>query len=500
MFCELADPRTLFEQTWDLLSEDITYQCQKEARFNNALLPPELPRELLLHELQRLLETYSSSLSHFGLPLPTFDASHLKLPSQVARETPLSSAQIERPPVFSDLNPQQATAFEKILSSVTGGTGTFYFLYGHGGTGKTFLYKTLVAAVSELNRKCVVVASSGIAATLLPNAVTAHSRFKIPLDIDQTSTCTVRKGTQLAKTLAEADLIIWDEAPMIHRLSFEAVDRTLCDIMNVPFAGEGYRPFGGKTVLLGGYFRQTLPVVPNAGREESVDSSLTRSHLWNYCTVLHLSTNMRLTFDGMSFADWTLSIGNGQIPTKSFNKKAIVTPTNKNVTDINKHMLQQVPGKVHTYFSADTIHSDSNDCARLDAEYPTEFLNTLSFSGFPDHDISLKIFAPIMLLRNLNPDIGLCNGTRIMVTYLSTYVIKGLIMGGTYDGSVVVIPRIIVNINDHNWPFVLKRRQFPNSSLLRHDDQQESRTNIGSCGRLPSEAGVQPWAIIGCCF
>ncbi|CAI0458101.1 unnamed protein product [Linum tenue] len=324
--------------------------------------------------------------------------------------------------------------------------------------------------------------------------------------------------------------------------------------MNVPFAGEGYRPFGGKTVLLGGYFRQTLPVVPNAGREESVDSSLTRSHLWNYCTVLHLSTNMRvtsdlpnqqLTFDGMSFADWTLSIGNGQIPTKSFNKnqpsdwisipeplllqpgshptsticdeiytdfqaksyrasyltsRAIVTPTNKNVTDINKHMLQQVPGKVHTYFSADTIHSDSNDCARLDAEYPTEFLNTLSFSGFPDHDISLKIFAPIMLLRNLNPDIGLCNGTRIMVTYLSTYVIKGLIMGGTYDGSVVVIPRIIVNINDHNWPFVLKRRQFPNSSLLRHDDQQESRTNIGSCGRLPSEAGVQPWAIIGCCF
>ncbi|CAI0422799.1 unnamed protein product [Linum tenue] len=66
-----------------------------------------------------------------------------------------------------------------------------------------------------------------------------------------------------------------------------------------------------------------------------------------------------------------------------------------------------------------------------------------------------------MLLRNLNPNIGLCNGTRIMVTYLSTYVIKELIMGGTYDGSVVAIPRIVVNINDHNWPFVLKRRQFP---------------------------------------
>ncbi|CAI0426271.1 unnamed protein product [Linum tenue] len=277
----------------------------------------------------------------------------------------------------------------------------------------------------------MIVASSGIAATLLPNASTAHSRFKIPLEIDQTSTCSIRKGTRLATSLAEADLIIWDEAP-----------------------GEGYKPFGGKTVLLGGDFRQTLPVVPNAGREESVDSSLTRSYLWNFCTVLHLSRNMRVNsaainqqtiFDGMTFADWTLAIGNGQIHGSSFKKdqppdwipippvcllppsseptsticdhiytdfsrsyhqasyltaRAIVTPTNKNVTEINDHMLERVRGRTHSYFS----------------------------------EIGLKIFAPVMLLRNLNPEIGLCNGTRIMVTYLTTYVIKGLIMGGAYAG------------------------------------------------------------------
>ncbi|CAI0399972.1 unnamed protein product [Linum tenue] len=124
-------------------------------------------------------------------------------------------------------------------------------------------------------------------------------------------------------------------------------------------------------------------------------------------------------------------------------------------------MLERVRGKTHSYFSADAIHSDSKDCQRLEDEYPPEFLNTLSFSGFPDHEIGLKIFAPVMLLRNLNPEIGLCNGTRIMVTYLTTYVIKGLIMGGAYAGSVVAIPRIVVNIDNRNWPFILKRRQFP---------------------------------------
>ncbi|CAI0383892.1 unnamed protein product [Linum tenue] len=103
-------------------------------------------------------------------------------------------------------------------------------------------------------------------------------------------------------------------------------------------------------------------------------------------------------------------------------------------------MMNRVRGRVHSYFSAEKIHSDSKDSARLEVEYPTEFLNTLAFSGFPDHEIELKVFSPVMLLRNLNPEIGLGNGTRIMVTYLITYVIKGLIMGGAYAGKVVAIP------------------------------------------------------------
>ncbi|CAL1411476.1 unnamed protein product [Linum trigynum] len=300
----------------------------------------------------------------------------------------------------------------------------------------------MLAHLKELGKVVLVVASSGIAATLLPDASTAHSRFKIPLEIDHASSCNIKKGTPLAQSIIDAALIIWDEAPMVHRLSFEAVDRAFCDVMNIPFIGQHYRPFGGKLMLLGGDFRQTLPVIADAGREESVDASLTRSYLWNFCNVLSLIQNMvvpsslneRESYSGMNFVDWTLAVGNGSVPGKAFSdnqppdwieipqsllidaasepiqttasqiytdfmahfhnvsyltERSIITPTNRNVTELNSHMLSLVPGQPRIYFRSDTLHTDSADPERLEAEYPTEFLNTLSFNGCPEHQIDL---------------------------------------------------------------------------------------------------------------
>ncbi|CAL1383624.1 unnamed protein product [Linum trigynum] len=45
MFCELSDPLSLFNKTWELLSDDITYQCQRDVNFNNHLIPAELPKK-----------------------------------------------------------------------------------------------------------------------------------------------------------------------------------------------------------------------------------------------------------------------------------------------------------------------------------------------------------------------------------------------------------------------------------------------------------------------
>ena len=101
----------------------------------------------------------------------------------------------------------------------------------------------------------LVVASSGIASLLLSGGRTTHSRFKIPLDINEHSTCEIKKGTQLARLIEEAKLIIWDEAPMAHRYCFEAVDRTLRDILFISNINGETKPFGGKPILLSGDFR-----------------------------------------------------------------------------------------------------------------------------------------------------------------------------------------------------------------------------------------------------
>ncbi len=83
----------------------------------------------------------------------------------------------------------------------------------------------------------------------------------------------------MASLLQVARLIIWDEAPMTHRHAFEAVDRTLRDLMKAvdPLLEE--KPFGGKVVVFGGDFRQILPVVIKGSREDIVGSCLRRSIL-----------------------------------------------------------------------------------------------------------------------------------------------------------------------------------------------------------------------------
>jgi hypothetical protein len=97
---------------------------------------------------------------------------------------------------------------------------------------------------------------------------------------------------KVVELVRKVDLIIWDEAPMMHRRAFETVDRTLHDLMQLDDAHATEKIFGGKTVVLGGDFRQILPVVPKGGREDIVSVSLLRSDLWQHFTILCFHINM----------------------------------------------------------------------------------------------------------------------------------------------------------------------------------------------------------------
>jgi len=150
---------------------------------------------------------------------------------------------------------QALNVYEEIISSVVYENSGFFFLYGYCGTIKTFMWRTLSVAVRCIGKIVLNVASSGIAYLLLPGGKTTHYRFCISIIINEESTCIIPQGSHHARLLIETKLIIWDEAPMMNQMCFEAFDRTLRDVMRTVNEGNSKKPFNGKIVVLGGDFR-----------------------------------------------------------------------------------------------------------------------------------------------------------------------------------------------------------------------------------------------------
>lgn len=89
-------------------------------------------------------------------------------------------------------------------------------------------------------------------------------------------------------------------------------------------------------------------------------------------------------------------------------ERAILSPRNKYIDKINDIMLNKLSPEKKNYLSANTIANIQDN--EHDALYTSEFLNTLKFSGISNHSLNLTVGMPIILLRNLNHSIGLCNG------------------------------------------------------------------------------------------
>ncbi|GJZ63805.1 ATP-dependent DNA helicase PIF1-like protein, partial [Tanacetum coccineum] len=267
-------------------------------------------------------------------------------------------------------------------------------------------------------RKIVLaIASSGIASLLLPAGRTAHSRFVIPLELLENSTCGIKQNTHLAELMQEVELIIWDEAPMTQKYAFEALDKTLRDILGYPAPANRNKIFGGLTVLLGGGFRQILPVIPKGKRSDIVQTCINHSELWKHYKVFTLIRSMRVNeyyangeldtrkqdFNQWIVAEMYPNFIERQKDDAYLRERVILTPKNDDADAINAYMFDKLQGESITYNSADEICKASTDTLDQQHLYPVEFLNTLNFPGMPPHTLTLKKELPIMLLRNVNP-------------------------------------------------------------------------------------------------
>ncbi|VDL75253.1 unnamed protein product [Nippostrongylus brasiliensis] len=242
----------------------------------------------------------------------------------------------------------------------------------------------------------------------------------------------------------ETDVIIWDKISMVSKAAFEAVDTVLRDLM------QNNIPFGGKLIVVGGDFRQTLPIVQHGGREETVEACVSHSSVWDLFIKLRLTTNMRARGAGAEWQNFLLRVGNGEendadgrialpqdricqgdIVTAVFGEaiepssvydlaeRTILAPKNTHVHKINADTLSRL--KVAN--QQDEKLFRSVDQAIVDGNVdqicmPTEYLNSLTPPGMPLHNLHLKKGTIVMLMRNLDIHNGLCNGTRLAVETL----------------------------------------------------------------------------------
>ncbi|XP_024312150.1 uncharacterized protein LOC100833043 isoform X2 [Brachypodium distachyon] len=420
VFCEATEIRQLWDKHLSSMSEDYRRTQPNEAELE----------QMVLRDIRDLVQSMGKDIKSYELSeIAETDGSLDVEFREVAEERQVGVDQ-EHLDLESRLNNEQLAGFNDIMDHVTSQKSQVFFVDGPGGTGKTYLYKALLAKVRSMGLIAIATATSGIAASIMPGGRTAHSRFKIPIKLTGYSMCGFTKQSGTADLLRRASLIIWDEVAMTKRQAVETLDRSLQDIMECPL------PFGGKVVVFGGDFRQVLPVVTRGTRAQITDAALLRSHLWENIRKIRLTRNMRAQ-DGPWFSEYLLRIGNGTEETigddyirlpddivigyteddRAINRlieqvfpslhanarsreymstHAILSTKNEHVDELNAKMISRFPGEEKVYHSFDSIEDD------LQNNYTIDFLNSITPNGLPPHVLRVKDNCPVILLRNLD--------------------------------------------------------------------------------------------------
>jgi hypothetical protein len=152
---------------------------------------------------------------------------------------------------------------------------------------------------------------------------------------------------------------------------------------------------------------------------------------------------------------------------------AILTPLNEIATKLNNIVLSKMLGAEYV------LYSSNEGIARENGNFdvPVEFLNTLAQS-LPPHELRVKTGAPIMMLRNLYPAHGVCNGTRLIVEVVINNRLLQAIIAKTE--RVVLIPR--TDLKPKDVPLSMAPSSISRSLGVRYDHQQVTRTNVTARG------------------
>jgi len=283
--CEIGQPKQLFQQFKESLMEDYFYKYTQDGyEIEQATA---LSENKMLQDISDGLQLAEKTCTEFELPEPNQEITH-QLMNQRQNEI-IQYSQEFYDTNFDKLTNEQSIVFNDVMQHVQSGRGGMIFLDAPAGTGKTFLLNVIASSLRKDGDIALCTAASGIAAGLLYQGSTSHSKFKFPIPIFEESICTLPLQSERALEMKSAKVLILDEAPMLHRYNIEALDRYLKEL-----TGKRLEFFGGKLVLLSGDFRQILPVIPRGNHAKIMQACLKNSNLWERVHTLRLTKNMRI--------------------------------------------------------------------------------------------------------------------------------------------------------------------------------------------------------------
>jgi hypothetical protein len=390
------------------------------------------------------------------------------------------------------LSAEQQAAVTEVMASVEHQSGFNVFgVFCSAGTGKTLFANYVACKLRSEGRVVLCVAASALAASLLEGGHTAHHALHIPIPANDSSYCSFTHAERCV--IRRADLIIWDEASMVSNTVADTVSRSLQDIM------DDDRPFGGKTIIFTGDFKQLLPVVRGGNGE---NHTIQRCLWWRMIRRLEFSRNWRACQD-VEFAYLLQRVGDGTmsevtVPTESqssciqdmikrvysdnlFNaddSAMILTLTLDDADVINDICIQTVVGCERQAYAADTFLN----CRHPDM-YPKEIISAMRMPGAPPGCLRLKLGARYMIIKNMMKSVF--NGVRCqLVAFAGSKCVFVKIISGPGSGTTILLPScvFIVSAEQSGLPFNIRRRQLPlilSYAVTVHKAQGQTLTKVG---------------------
>ena len=328
-------------------------------------------------------------------------------------------------------------------------SGTSFFLTGAGGTGKSYVIRSIVEALHREGKDVALTAMTGCAALLLgKGAKTLHSWAGIGLGKESTQTLIVklRKSFRAKKNWLAADALIIDEVSMMTPDLLDKLEEIGRAIRRSP------KSFGGLQIILVGDMYQLPPINKDSENEHHF---VFEAAAWKRCiqdsvvlrTVHRQSDPVFLKILDEARAGRLSQASIDILETRRNNdwKRLEIKPTllftrRADVEQINMTQLQKCQGPDYS-FKVKTVQTPTMLTQHAPDDKAVQWaIEKMDKNGSYVPELVLRKGAQVMLLTNMDIEHGLVNGSRGVIERFCDGP-EGYPMVKFRNGEVIIIPR-----------------------------------------------------------